>query len=159
MLLNHTNCYLFQHAKQWSPDRCPVMNTSSNTGLFFMVLFIKRHILTNGPAQKHVPPIWTLTEDVSQILTSDGGGLTDARMWHFVCYILAPVTPILSHVRTCDTSRSLDMLHFHTVIYWRGFCGYCIYKIMPSETDVAPKAISGRMGLDWMVGNLWAGLC
>ena len=28
---------------------------------------------------------------------------------------------------------------------------------MPSETDVAPKAICG-MGRDW-VGNLWAGLC
>ena len=32
-----------------------------------------------------------------------------------------------------------------------------IFIIMPSETDVAPKAISGT-GWDW-VGNLRAGLC
>ena len=40
--------------------------------------------------------------DMSQVATCDRRGVTDTRMWHFFCHILASMTTLWSEVATCD---------------------------------------------------------
>ena len=54
-------------------------------------------------------------------------GVTDAKMWPTKFHILASVTPLRSHVASCDICHWT--WQFYSVIYWRGYFTadqYCV---------------------------------